>query len=167
MKDKEEGLFSTCGSNDVLSMALGTPEHAGRVRGVGGFVKPNAYFHIPRKTRDCVSKDMLRERENMLEETRKLLADQAKQYEARQALMQEQITRLMAVIEKKDNATQPSPHTVESPIISEKASTNIKRKADDEVGLGYGVHDVLEQSELVYDGKYDFLFSYITICIRF
>ena len=29
-------------------MALGTPEHSGRVRGVGGSVTPSVYFHIPR-----------------------------------------------------------------------------------------------------------------------
>lgn len=35
------------GSNDVLTMALKKPEKTGRVRGVGGFITPTAYFHTP------------------------------------------------------------------------------------------------------------------------
>ena len=32
--------------NDVLTQALGTKEHNGRVREVGGYVTPATYFHI-------------------------------------------------------------------------------------------------------------------------
>lgn len=39
----------TEGSNDVLTMALGTPEHCGRVRGEGKHVTPMAYFKIPKR----------------------------------------------------------------------------------------------------------------------
>ncbi|CAB4279715.1 unnamed protein product [Prunus armeniaca] len=34
LKEKEEGLITISGYNDVLAMALGTPEHGGRGRGV-------------------------------------------------------------------------------------------------------------------------------------
>ncbi|KAA0054991.1 putative serine/threonine-protein kinase nek2 [Cucumis melo var. makuwa] len=37
-------------SNDVLTQALGTKEHNGRVRGVGGYVSPITYFHSVKKT---------------------------------------------------------------------------------------------------------------------
>ncbi|XP_031739205.1 uncharacterized protein LOC116402905 [Cucumis sativus] len=37
-------------SNDVLTQALGTKEHHGRVRGVGGYVTPTNYFHSVKKT---------------------------------------------------------------------------------------------------------------------
>ncbi|KAL0555973.1 hypothetical protein IC582_004476 [Cucumis melo] len=32
-------------SDDILTQALGTPEHRGRVRGVGGLITPSFYFH--------------------------------------------------------------------------------------------------------------------------
>ncbi|KAA0046781.1 putative serine/threonine-protein kinase nek2 [Cucumis melo var. makuwa] len=37
-------------SNDVLTQALGTKEHNGRVHGVGGYVIPTTYFHSVKKT---------------------------------------------------------------------------------------------------------------------
>jgi len=37
-------------SNDVLTQALGTKEHNGRVRGVGGYVTLTTYFHSVKKT---------------------------------------------------------------------------------------------------------------------
>ena len=37
-------------SNDVLTQTLGTKEHNGRVRGVGGYVTPTTYFHSVKKT---------------------------------------------------------------------------------------------------------------------
>ncbi|KAI5322828.1 hypothetical protein L3X38_031900 [Prunus dulcis] len=53
LKEKKEGLITVSGYNDVLAMALGTPKHAGKVRGVGGFVKPSVFFNVPRKKRVC------------------------------------------------------------------------------------------------------------------
>ncbi|KAL0550077.1 hypothetical protein IC582_014575 [Cucumis melo] len=37
-------------SNDVLTQALGTKEHNGRVCGVGGYITPTTYFHSVKKT---------------------------------------------------------------------------------------------------------------------
>uniref|UniRef100_A0A9I9EGN7 Uncharacterized protein n=1 Tax=Cucumis melo TaxID=3656 RepID=A0A9I9EGN7_CUCME len=37
-------------SNDVLTQVLGTKEHNGCVRGVGGYVTPSTYFHSVKKT---------------------------------------------------------------------------------------------------------------------
>ncbi|KAL6189211.1 hypothetical protein ACLB2K_040601 [Fragaria x ananassa] len=49
MEDKRK--FKWQGMKDVLTEALGNPEHRGRVRGVGGNVKPETYFDLPRRQR--------------------------------------------------------------------------------------------------------------------
>ncbi|EXB87077.1 hypothetical protein L484_010056 [Morus notabilis] len=49
-KEKKKGLLLTEGSNDVLTMALGTPEHSRKVRGVGAYVTPKTYFSKPTKS---------------------------------------------------------------------------------------------------------------------
>ncbi|VVA34984.1 PREDICTED: transposon CACTA, partial [Prunus dulcis] len=98
LKEKEEGLITISGYNDVLAMALGTPEHGGRVRGVGGYVKPNAFFNVPRKKRECVSKEMVKERDVFLQETKKMMEEQQKKHEAVQELLQKQIEMLKVAI---------------------------------------------------------------------
>ncbi|KAE8672344.1 hypothetical protein F3Y22_tig00111843pilonHSYRG00019 [Hibiscus syriacus] len=37
----------SCGTNDMLTQALGTQEQRGRVRGMGKFVRPHQYFVLP------------------------------------------------------------------------------------------------------------------------
>ncbi|KAE8720902.1 hypothetical protein F3Y22_tig00017996pilonHSYRG00070 [Hibiscus syriacus] len=37
----------SCGTNDMLTQALGTQEQCGRVRGMGKFVRPHQYFVLP------------------------------------------------------------------------------------------------------------------------
>ncbi|KAL6213606.1 hypothetical protein ACLB2K_013053 [Fragaria x ananassa] len=48
-KQASEGSLTTVGSTDVLTLALKKPEHPGRVRGVGGFVRPDVVFDLPIK----------------------------------------------------------------------------------------------------------------------
>ncbi|KAF9619097.1 hypothetical protein IFM89_005111 [Coptis chinensis] len=43
-KKVKEGTLEVEGTKDVLTLALGTPEHGGRVRGVGDGVTPTQYF---------------------------------------------------------------------------------------------------------------------------
>ncbi|KAL6129739.1 hypothetical protein ACLB2K_073088 [Fragaria x ananassa] len=50
-KMEAEGKFKSQGMKDVLTEALGNPEHRGRVRGDGGNVKPETYFDLPRRQR--------------------------------------------------------------------------------------------------------------------
>ncbi|CAL2229794.1 unnamed protein product, partial [Prunus armeniaca] len=50
-KQVSEGTLTVSGSNDVLTMALGTLEHGGRVRGVGAVVSPTQFFNLPRQQR--------------------------------------------------------------------------------------------------------------------
>ncbi|KAL6209234.1 hypothetical protein ACLB2K_020177 [Fragaria x ananassa] len=48
-KQESEGSLTAVGSTDVLTLALQKPEHPGRVRGVGGFVRPDVVFDLPIK----------------------------------------------------------------------------------------------------------------------
>ncbi|KAB2614989.1 ubiquitin-like-specific protease ESD4 [Pyrus ussuriensis x Pyrus communis] len=47
-KAVEDGTLPTSGSNDILTIALETPEYSGRVRGVGTGVSHRMYFKTPR-----------------------------------------------------------------------------------------------------------------------
>lgn len=64
-----------------MTTALQTPEHSGRVRGVGGFVTPTVYFNLPKQRRVRVTKSELlardRERSEELEKMKSEL-DQLK-----------------------------------------------------------------------------------------
>ncbi|XP_042432997.1 chorismate synthase, chloroplastic-like [Zingiber officinale] len=48
LEKKVKGEFKSSGMNDVLTTTLGNREHYGRVRGVGGCVKPQLYFKTDR-----------------------------------------------------------------------------------------------------------------------
>ncbi|OVA10845.1 hypothetical protein BVC80_7577g2 [Macleaya cordata] len=48
-KQVEDGSLVCDGNIDVLTLALGTPEHSGRVRGAGKFVSQSAFFQTPRR----------------------------------------------------------------------------------------------------------------------
>ncbi|XP_042437112.1 uncharacterized protein LOC122023087 [Zingiber officinale] len=72
---KKRGEFISSGSNDVLTTALGSQEPYGRVRGVGGFVKPQVYFKTPRKKRELVSKALAENFKEQAEETKILKAE--------------------------------------------------------------------------------------------
>ncbi|CAL2256711.1 unnamed protein product [Prunus armeniaca] len=49
--DVSEGTLTVSGSNDVLTLAWGTPKHGGRVRGIGAGVSPSQFFNFPRQRR--------------------------------------------------------------------------------------------------------------------
>ena len=78
LEKKKMGELEMSGSWDVLSLALETPEHTGRVRGVGGSVTPKAFFNLP-KTRNRVTKAELmardQQRDEEMEKTKKELAE--------------------------------------------------------------------------------------------
>lgn len=75
LEKKEKGEFLPSGSIDVLSTALETPEHSGRVRGVGGFVTPKLFFNLPKEKRTRITKAELlardRQRDEELERTKR------------------------------------------------------------------------------------------------
>ncbi|KAH6777141.1 hypothetical protein C2S51_008453 [Perilla frutescens var. frutescens] len=50
ISQKEDGVFKSKGpTEDLLTTALETPEHYGRVRDVGAYVHPDAYFKYPKE----------------------------------------------------------------------------------------------------------------------
>ena len=82
MKDVEEGRIKCIGQKDILTLALGTPEHPGRVRGKGGKKKPKQFFNTPKPSKaieknEC--EEMLREKVRMLEEEIVALKNEKKQ----------------------------------------------------------------------------------------
>ncbi|VVA39183.1 PREDICTED: transposon CACTA, partial [Prunus dulcis] len=74
-KQVSEGTLTVCVSNDVLTLALGTPEHGGKVRDVGARVSPTQFFNLPRQQRVKFA-DKLEESvmEAVREETKKMEA---------------------------------------------------------------------------------------------
>lgn len=46
-----------CGTNDVLTQALGTEEHRGAVRGMGKYVSPHQYFYLPKTVKYCMDNE--------------------------------------------------------------------------------------------------------------
>ncbi|PRQ20360.1 putative Ulp1 protease family catalytic domain, putative transposase, Ptta/En/Spm, plant [Rosa chinensis] len=108
LEKKSKGELEISGSSDVLSQALETLEHSGRVRGVGGFINPSTYFKLPKLKRIRITKaDLLardRERDRELEETKKMLtAQQAKAEE----LLNKRIAALEVMITGKTPNTPP------------------------------------------------------------
>ncbi|CAL2247744.1 unnamed protein product [Prunus armeniaca] len=71
-----EGTLTVSRSNDVLTLALGTPEHGGRVKGVGAGVSPTQFFNLPRQQR---VKFAVKLKESVLEAAR----EETKKMEAR------------------------------------------------------------------------------------
>lgn len=82
MKQTNEGAISNSNSgssDDVRSMGLGTPEHSSRFRGAGESVMPN------------VSRPQL-EREDVMDEVRKMIEQQRVWFEAKIALLEAKIS---------------------------------------------------------------------------
>lgn len=75
----KDGSLIIDGSNDVLTMTLGTPEHSGRVRGLGFGVVPTRYFNLPKRG----SKRHITELESELREAKKRLKDMEAQLKLR------------------------------------------------------------------------------------
>lgn len=78
MKEQvKEGKLKEEGVNDVLTMALGKPEHGGRVRGQGTHVKQSTYFDLPRQKKARTMDEKIQERVQkfMAEETPKIIKE--------------------------------------------------------------------------------------------
>ncbi|XP_062014258.1 uncharacterized protein LOC133730738 [Rosa rugosa] len=117
------GELNVEGTNDVLTLALGTLEHGGRVRGIGGFVTPSTYFHLPKRRKESieatvrvsVQKILLEEREKIVEEAREKILEEARERiikEAKEKILAEEramweakFAELEAKVNGKEGAT--------------------------------------------------------------
>ena len=77
----KDGSIQESGQKDILGMALGNPEHSGRVRGVGGMVTPTTYFNLLKRTK---TSELL---QHLLEEQKKLNQQQREDAEERKSLL--------------------------------------------------------------------------------
>ncbi|XP_040367463.1 uncharacterized protein LOC112179893 [Rosa chinensis] len=73
------GELNTSGSDDVLTLALGTPEHPGRVRGVGGYVNPSIYFHFPKRRKESIQEAVKVSVQKILQEQKEKIIEEAKE----------------------------------------------------------------------------------------
>ncbi|XP_062015019.1 uncharacterized protein LOC133731647 isoform X2 [Rosa rugosa] len=110
-KKVSDGEITTYGSDDVLTLALGSPEYPGRVRGVGGFVKPNSYFNLPKRrkqsveelVRISVKKILAEERQSIIaEEKAKWDFEREQQIERERAMWEERLRKLESKVEGKE-----------------------------------------------------------------
>ena len=65
---KKKGEFQPSGSDDVLSRALETPEHSGRVRGIGSYITPKLWFDLPKEKKRRITKSELEDRDRIRDE---------------------------------------------------------------------------------------------------
>lgn len=71
------------GMNDILTQALETPEHSGRVRGVGGHITPHEYFGLPNLRKQSFEARMRKivheESKKIIEEAKPVILKEAKE----------------------------------------------------------------------------------------
>ncbi|XP_040361866.1 uncharacterized protein LOC121049252 [Rosa chinensis] len=172
-----EGEINPEGTDDVLTLALGNPEYPGRVRGVGGFVKPSAYFHLPKRqmlnvedsVRVSVKKILAEEKENIIAQERAKWELEMEQQIARErAVWEERFQKLEAMVNGKEMpADSPKPMTPLNDLgsgqgscsrqfekdglkaIEIKAAKTAKKKLD----LGEDQQKVVEENEVFVDGE--------------
>lgn len=120
----------------MLTTALETPEHSGRVRAVGGYISPKAYFNLPRQRR--ITKDELLARDKQRSEELQKTKDE---------LMGE-IAKLKAMIAA--GASNPSPSSAKSCnfIAGEEAATAAKNKIAKELVLEDAQKEITAEKEV-------------------
>lgn len=125
LEKKSTGEFKPCGSDDVLSTALETPEHGGRVRGVSCYVTPTMYFNLPHGKRSRITKAELlardRQRDADLVKTKKEMAAE--------------ISELRAMLLSNN----------QSPMLSDKASCERKQWQETKLSKQSAAKDLLPQ----------------------
>lgn len=120
LEKKRKGEFEPSGSNDVLSAVLETPEHSGRVRGVGSFVTPTTYFNLPKGRRIRVTKSELMARDRQRSEEMERAKEEM---ERSKKEMKAEIDQLKAMI----NSINP---LIPSPLLSSKGSIHEKTEVE-------------------------------------
>ncbi|KAL6219773.1 hypothetical protein ACLB2K_007532 [Fragaria x ananassa] len=116
IKMEAEGKFKLQGMKDVLTEALGNPEHRGRVRGVGGNVKPETYFDLPRRQRgrkkvseeereSLFAKEKAKWEEEMKKKQAELLAEAEAKWEKKFAMLEEKLEGKLLASESPQTVT--------------------------------------------------------------
>ena len=89
-KKKKKGEFHPSSTNDVLTAALETLEHSGRVRAVGGFITPKAFFNLPRAKSSRITKaELLARDKQRSEELEKATSELRSEIAALKALIKD------------------------------------------------------------------------------
>lgn len=114
LEKQRNGEFKSCGSDDVLSAVLKTPEHPGRVRGVGSFVTPTVFFNLPKGKRCRITKAELLARDRQRD---------AEFEKARQEMVAEIDKTKQEMAELKAMIKSNNP----SPMLSDKSSCHPKQ----------------------------------------
>ena len=68
VEQQTQGSFVCHGRDDILTTAIGRPDHAGRVRGVAGAIGLRDYFGPPQRSNESLSEEALRKMEQQMEE---------------------------------------------------------------------------------------------------
>ena len=121
----EDGSFVTQGTSDVLTMALGTTELSGQVRGIGKGVTPTIFFHISRRG----SKKHISELESRLHEEVEKCKEKDKELQA----LKEQFIKLQGGLasppfEKIGSNTQKSDNSKYIKVSSNINDSPVKKK---------------------------------------
>ncbi|XP_061988645.1 uncharacterized protein LOC133712759 [Rosa rugosa] len=172
-----EGEINPEGTDDVLTLALGNPEYPGRVRGVGGFVKPSAYFHLPKRpmlnvedsVRVSVKKILAEEKENIIAQERaKWELEMERQIARERAAWEERFQKLEAMVKGKEMpADSPKPVTPLNDLGSGQGSCSrlleqaglkaieiqAAKTAKKKLVLGEDQQKVVEENEVFVDGE--------------
>lgn len=112
-----------------MSAVLQTPEHSGRVRGVGGFVTPTAYFNLPKGKRVRITKAELLARDRVMaeemeksklemESARKEMDKSKQDMENTKAELLSEILQLKAMLNSSN---------LSSPLLSDKGSRMLEK----------------------------------------
>lgn len=113
----------------MLTTALQTPEHSGRVRGVGGFVSPSIFFNLPNGKRSRITKAELllrdRERDAELEKAKQEMALEMEK-------TRQKMAELMSLLDKA-NISSPPP-------VSDKSSNCEAKDVQEAAKIGVAKH---------------------------
>ncbi|CAN6695440.1 unnamed protein product [Malus baccata var. baccata] len=119
-KAVEDGTLRTSGSNDILTIALETPEYSGRVRGVGTGISHKLYFKTPRCKTQSSQQQMM---QTHLEQQSLHIEELNKKFNLIASLLTpDQLSKMQELVQS---------NLVQSNHISEKASCTAKKEKNE------------------------------------
>lgn len=145
-KKEAKGELTTEGVDDVLTLALGKPEHPGRVRGVGGSVKPASYFNLPKRRKLSVEDTVRKSVRAILEEEKEAIIAKER------AIWVERLAILEAKLEGKTfPGDSPKPETPRNEHVSGQGSCS----REGEKGVKEGQNDEAKTAKKMLDLRDD------------